>query len=488
VRVRVAAAVRADDATGTAERAQTDGHDAPRAGSLVGALPRFLRLLAPKVAASGIPSARARTRSVLGWTWFASLAAHAAFAAVLAWVAYRALHAERAAETLPPPAAHPAPRALELPAVSDGLLFVERERDPAGEEVRPSGGADVPRVDDGARGRGGEATVEQKALNLADRDERLRLSPDLLSRLDRDQISRIDVRGARSAWEDRRSTTKPMELTFLASGDAERMERRPKAATDPSRGALDAPRAARHGGDLGAAHVEGDLPLRAEGARTQGSAARSPGRGVREAEPGVVHRASSPIARARPMVIEGPVSVPATERARPRDDVDSEQEVATTLRSLVHASTAGGLAGRGVGGTSGGGAPGAGGERGEGSTSRPLGTGFGDYVDIGTRDPRLMPYFRKIHARIEPYFRDAFPKSALLELKQGTVILDFVVTENGTARVVWPPIRPSGIAEFDRNCAEAIRRAAPFDPLPKELGVRSIRIRAPFVASNPMVK
>jgi outer membrane biosynthesis protein TonB len=54
--------------------------------------------------------------------------------------------------------------------------------------------------------------------------------------------------------------------------------------------------------------------------------------------------------------------------------------------------------------------------------------------------------------------------------------------------VSWPPARPSGIDEFDRNCADAIRRAAPFGPIPKELGVTRLRIRAPFEAKNPIVK
>ena len=44
-----------------------------------------------------------------------------------------------------------------------------------------------------------------------------------------------------------------------------------------------------------------------------------------------------------------------------KDDVDSEQEVATTVRSLVHASTAGGQEGQGQGGNGPGADPGAGG-------------------------------------------------------------------------------------------------------------------------------
>jgi TonB family protein len=117
-----------------------------------------------------------------------------------------------------------------------------------------------------------------------------------------------------------------------------------------------------------------------------------------------------------------------------------------------------------------------------------MGEGDGDIFDYWTSDPRLLPYFRRLHARIDPLWVNAFPKSAMLDLKQGTVILEFTVSSDGSAVVSWPPLRTSGVDEFDRNCADAIRRAAPFAPIPSELGMRSLRIRAPFVANNPVVK
>ena len=79
----------------------------------------------------------------------------------------------------------------------------------------------------------------------------------------------------------------------------------------------------------------------------------------------------------------------------------------------------------------------------------------------------------------------------MVELKQGTVILEFTVLANGDVKVSWPPTRPSGIDEFDRNCADAVRRAGPFDPIPqalKDRGYSQLRIRAPFEARNPIVK
>jgi TonB family protein len=99
-----------------------------------------------------------------------------------------------------------------------------------------------------------------------------------------------------------------------------------------------------------------------------------------------------------------------------------------------------------------------------------------------------MPYLRKIHAKVDPLWANAFPKSAMLELKQGTVIVEFTVASDGAVKVAWPPLRPSGIDEFDHNCADAIRRAGPFDPLPAALGRSTLKIRAPFIAKNPIIK
>ncbi len=422
-----------------------------------------------------------------GWTWIASLAMHAAIVTVLAWVALRSMHARddaARASTVRPDAIV----ALDLPPFAEGTLPSDRVVDPVGDAPRVSGGATVPRVDTGTRGRGGDPTVDKPAIHLSDQDERLRLSGELLSRLDRDQTHRIRSSNERASWEDRRATTHPSELTFIASGDADRMERRPLARLDPSRGALFARAASAEGGNLGAADLvdDGDAHAALGGAR-MGTRDSSPGRGVRRGAPGDDHRASAAIAHARPDVALGPVAVLAAERSRVRDDIDAEQEVATVLRALVHASTAGGLAGEGRGGSGAGGDPGAGGDRGAGSHPQPLGDGASDWFDINTSDPHFLPYFRRVQARIEPLWANAFPKSALLDLKQGTVILEFTIAEDGTARVAWPPLRPSGIDEFDRNCADAIRKASPFEPIPRELGRATLRIRAPFVASSPIV-
>jgi TonB family protein len=420
-----------------------------------------------------------------------SVAVHAVIGGGLFWLALRTMALDPS-----PPRASAATESspggsvlsIELPMVGDGALLQDRLVDPTGEPPRLSGGATMARLDTGATGRGGDAHVPVPALNLADGDERMRLSPDLLSRLDRDQLQRMRVARTRQSWEDRRSTTHPTELTLLVTGRGTVMERRPDSALEPSRGALQSALPSVRGGTVGTSpSVDVGESDHALGGLRAGSLLSAPGAGADQSPAGVDHRASAPIGSARPDVTRGPVAVPANESARPHDDVDSDQEVATTVRSLVHASTAGGAPGEGVGGNGGGGDPGAGANSGSGSRAQAMGVGEGTVLDFWTRDPRLLPYFRQLHTKIDPLWANAFPRNALVELKQGTVILEFVVQGDGHVTVRWPPLRPSGVDEFDRRCADAIRRAAPFPPIPRELGVGTLTIRAPFVATNPAV-
>jgi hypothetical protein len=415
----------------------------------------------------------------------ASLALHGALGGGVGWLAYHSLNAKNA-EVLPPP--EELSFVLDLPPVAEGTLRSDLTADPEGVTPTPAGGTTIARVDDGRDGHGGTGRTPTPAVHLSDTAEDARFSPDLLSHLDRNQQQRLRTARDRASWEDRRSTTHPMELTFLASGHGDLAERRVPSESNPSRGALSAQRASVAGGALGTPSDSRGEDGPPAGAARVGTRDESPGVGINQANGGVDHRSSASVASARPDVTLGPVSVPAQAHTRPRDDIDSDQEVATTVRSLVHASTAGGLIGEGSGGGGGGGAPGAGGVDGPGSHPRPLGPGEGDWFELNTADPRLMAYFRAIHAKIDPLWANAFPRSALIDLKQGTVILEFVISQDGSAKVVWPPVRPSGIDEFDRNCADALRRAGPFDPIPRALGRTNLRVRAPFVAMNPIVK
>lgn len=378
---------------------------------------------------------------------------------------------------------------LEAPSQADGIAVDETSIDSIGPQPRLSSGDTVAHPDNGSPGRGGDLSARVQALNLADADDRMRGSPDLLNRLDRDQLQRLHASRARASWDDRRSTTHPAELALVAVGPGPVHERRPASPALSSQGADDSARPSQRGAAVeGAPVVRSEDPEtdQREGGHRLGSSTERAGAGVRTSPPGLDQRIEAPVGDTRPAVVQAPVAVPASDRARPSDDVDSEQEVAATVRSLVHASTAGGLPGEKAGGSGGGGPAAAGGVSGNTSRARSLGDGVA--IDYFTDDAGLLPYFRQIHHLIDPLWTHAFPKSALLDLKQGTVILEFTITKSGRVDVGWPPVRSSGIDQFDRNCADAIRRAAPFPPIPRELGVEMLRIRAPFVARNPIVK
>ncbi len=415
---------------------------------------------------------------------------HVALIGGFGWFAFRSIDARGAARANAPAPGGDGTIAIDLPGVTMGTLEAERPPDPWGDPPKFFGGSPEAQLDDARRGRAGMPTTVERPTNLSDRDERVHLTPDLLNRLDIDQQQRIRSSHERATREDRRASKEPMELSFLASGKGDRPERRPPTDSDPSRGARMSVSPAVQGSSLGAPErAEGSSEAPADvGSERAGSLASAPGLGVHDGREGTVHRAGAHVMRARPDVVLAAVSVPATRNGRPRDDVESDQEVATTLRSLVHASTAAGVAGEGSGGVSGGGDPGAGGLAGAGSTGRPIGPGDSEWWDLNTNDPRLVPYFRRIHQKLDPLWAHAFPLRAALDLRQGTVIFAVTIGADGEAHAEWPPARPSGIPEFDRNCYEAIRKASPFDPIPAALGSRELHVRMPFDAQNPIVK
>jgi hypothetical protein len=422
------------------------------------------------------------------WAWVGSLVGHAAIVTGVGYLALRAFEEKNAAAEAS--ARGNGEFAIELPGVAEGTLRSDDVHDVRGVDPVAAGGDRIARVDTSTRGHGGSGAAPLRAVHLEDRAEPFRYSPDPMSRLDRDQLQRLRTANERASYEDRRATTHPMELIFLATSFYDRQERRTPLDVDPSRGALQASQAAILGGKIGNAETRETSENQASqrGAANHGSERASPGVGVDDGSPGADHRSGARIAAGRPDVTQGPTTIPAVNSNRPSDTVDSEQEVSDLIRAQVHASMAGGDVGAGNGGSAGGGAPGAGGARGDGSHPRPLGVGMGDWVDLQSDDPQFVAYFRKLHEKIDPLWAHAFPKSAILELKQGTVILRVTIEADGTAKVAWPPLRASGIDEFDRNCADAVRRAAPFDAIPAALGHRRLILDFPFAADNPIVK
>ncbi len=425
--------------------------------------------------------------------WILSVVAHAAITAGGLVVAHHV--ATRRGAATPSGAAAVATLGddtveVELPSMATAS---SPEAKPAAstEPVAPArgGGEATPRPDTGRPGRGGTDTSTEPALNLADQDDGILLGDAALSRLDRSQIQRIRTARARAARENWRASREPMELTFLAQGfTGTRPERRPAAATDPSAGGGSSGEPTARGGALGAAELPpgvGESP-RTPGSDTLGMERATDGIGVRDGRAGRDHRVSAAVPHARPQTEEGTPSVPSSKQGKPADTLDSEQEVATRMQSILHASTAGGASGKGVGGQRGPGAPASGGEAGPGSASHALGTGRGSGLDDARNDPRRIGYERAVRAKIHPLWADAFPKWAIAEGRQGTVVVLLSILADGTLASAAVS-RPSGIPEFDANCQRAAQIAAPFGPLPGELGP-TFRLAIAFEARNPAVR
>ncbi len=420
--------------------------------------------------------------------WGVSLALHVGVIGAFGWLALHSMDTRSLPPKAPPPTA--VTLAIDLPEVAEGALVAPAQPDPRGAPPKPFGGAHKPTLDDELRGHGGQPTTSSRPTNLSDRDELAHLVTDDSNRLDRDQQQRLRSSRERASREDRRASKEPMELSFVASGEGARLERRTPSARDPSRGGAASASPSVQGGAPGAeASADGDRTARVvNGVVVEGALTRAAGLGVHDGRVGLDHRLDARVARARPDVILAAVSVPSARRGRPSDDVDSEQEVSLTLRSIVHASTAAGVAGSGTGGAEGGGDPGAGALTGAGSKGRPIGPGDAAWWDLDTNDPGLVPYFRHIHQRLDPLWRQAFPLSAALALRQGTVIFNVTIDASGDAHPQWPPARPSGVPEFDRNCYDAILRGSPYGPIPASLGVSVLHVRMPFDAQNPVVR
>jgi len=213
----------------------------------------------------------------------------------------------------------------------------------------------------------------------------------------------------------------------------------------------------------------------------------TPGAGLARSAAGDDHRASAAVATGRPLVERARPSIPADQLGRARDTVDSEQEVAATVQSMVHASTAGGLLGYGSGGEEGAGPAGSGGSSGPGSRASALGGGESPFASLSEFDPRISAYRRSVLAKIDPLWENAFPKWAAFEGKQARAIVSFIIHSDGRVHDVRVA-RPSGVAEFDENVKVAVMRAAPFGPLPPSIAAPSMRWNITFDMNNPVVR
>jgi TonB family protein len=189
---------------------------------------------------------------------------------------------------------------------------------------------------------------------------------------------------------------------------------------------------------------------------------------------------------ARPWVPAARAAVPAPESGRPHDSIDSSQQVASAIASLIHASTAGGsLAAHGPGGEYGPGPAASGGISGPGSRAISSGDSPGPARAVG-HDPGLVGYFRGIVRRVDPFWKNAFPNWAIAEGRGGMAIVGMTLQRDGSI-LSLKLVRGSGVSDFDRNVIAALERAGPYGPLPAALGRGPLTVNVAFDALNPIV-
>jgi TonB family protein len=429
---------------------------------------------------NGPVSAPRRSKAATPAALIASVALHAVIIAVSA----RYIRALAVHEPPPIPVEFAPPDDLPHAAVLPPGLPGAREPDRHVEEPEPSAAAGAvreARPDTRATGRGGSREASEQALHLSDSVDGLTLETDPTLLTPKSQLSRLDTGDERLSREDRRTTPNPMELTFLAVGQGQRLARLPPSPSDPAVGSL------------GAVPSIAGVERGAEPATDDGLRPRSPGAsiagGVKVAALGVEHgsdrpdfRRSAAVALAHPAVRQGRASIATTNKGRPADTTESSEEVASLVQSLITASTAGGPRGHGPGGSAGPGAPGTDGASGLGTTSRASGEGGAD----GAATLGIQSYAAALTRKVYPYWEDALPMWARAEGRGGVAVIGVTISSDGAVHDLHV-LRASGIPEFDLKVARALERASPYGPLPRAVRRTGLTLHIAFDAMNPAV-
>ena len=91
----------------------------------------------------------------------------------------------------------------------------------------------------------------------------------------------------------------------------------------------------------------------------------------------------------------------------------------------------------------------------------------GAEVSLNTTDFKYLSYFSKLKDRIQMVWR--YPEAAKVTGLQGSLVLKFVLNSDGSLRDLMV-VKSSGADILDDAAIKAIRRAAPFYAIPKNLG------------------
>jgi len=111
---------------------------------------------------------------------------------------------------------------------------------------------------------------------------------------------------------------------------------------------------------------------------------------------------------------------------------------------------------------------------------------MGPDVEERTRDRRYQRYSDEIQQRVRR-IRE-FPRSLAVRLLEGETIVAFVVDVNGRISDGPRVVKSSGFEEFDAAAVRAVRRAAPFPPMPDPGSARPLPVSLRVIFDNPVVR
>jgi TonB family protein len=107
-------------------------------------------------------------------------------------------------------------------------------------------------------------------------------------------------------------------------------------------------------------------------------------------------------------------------------------------------------------------------------------------VSERTLDRRYQRYIQEVRQRVNR-IRE-FPKALALRLEQGETFVQFVVGVDGRLGDGPRVVKSSGFEEFDAAAVRAVRRAAPFPPMPDSGAARPLSVSLRVTFDNPVVR
>ena len=93
-------------------------------------------------------------------------------------------------------------------------------------------------------------------------------------------------------------------------------------------------------------------------------------------------------------------------------------------------------------------------------------------------------YLSRVKQKVDPLWE--FPRELAIRMEQGDVLVGFTIRRDGSVRDIRV-LKGSGFPSFDKNVLAAVKKAAPFEPLPATFGAE-LKVTAPFEGSNPAIR